>query len=606
MKLSAIALDYDGTIARGDVLDSSVREAIALARAKGVVVLLVTGRILDELRRVAGDLHFVDVVVAENGAVVHFPGSGHTSLLAPRMSETFVAELRRRSIPFGLGECLVDARASEAPRLLEAIRALQLPLVLIFNGGQVMTLPQGVSKATGLRAALDTLRLSARNTVAIGDAENDHELLRLAEVGVAVGWGSAALQRSADLVLPGSGPAAVAAYVRALALGGRLPVAPRARRRLRLGYRDDGREFSLAVRGRNALIAGDARSGKSWVAGLFCEQLIMHGYCLCVIDPEGDYAPLEALPGVTVLGGEDPPPTPRELLRALRYPDRSVVIDLSRRPHEEKVQYVRALLTAVNVVRRRTGLPHRIVLDEAHYYLQGPDAEDLLDLERDGYIVVTYRPSRLPAALLADTEVMIVTCESNPAEMNALYAYCAGYAPGGRGRWSRLPHLKKGQAAALAVTEEAEGTLDVFTVAPRLTPHVRHRQKYVDVPVGGHHAFYFAPNGETPRRAHTLRQFVTILEATPAVQLQPYIRRGDFSRWIRDVLGDHSLAVELRGIEARQGEASAAALAAEITTSIRARYEFDDEGGAGVPASLPQDEPGAVAAGWQTLPGGDR
>ena len=35
----------------------------------------------------------------------------------------------------------------------------------------------------GLHAALDTLRLSPRNTVAIGDRENDHELLRLAEVG---------------------------------------------------------------------------------------------------------------------------------------------------------------------------------------------------------------------------------------------------------------------------------------------------------------------------------------------------------------------------------------------------------------------------------------
>ncbi len=47
---------------------------------RGITVLLVTGRILDELRRVAGDLHFVDGVVAENGAVVHFPDSGHTSV----------------------------------------------------------------------------------------------------------------------------------------------------------------------------------------------------------------------------------------------------------------------------------------------------------------------------------------------------------------------------------------------------------------------------------------------------------------------------------------------------------------------------------------------
>ena len=60
MRLSAIALDYDGTVARCDALDPSVRGAIAAARTKGIAVLLVTGRILEELRRVAGDLHFVD------------------------------------------------------------------------------------------------------------------------------------------------------------------------------------------------------------------------------------------------------------------------------------------------------------------------------------------------------------------------------------------------------------------------------------------------------------------------------------------------------------------------------------------------------------------
>jgi hypothetical protein len=83
MKLSVIALDYDGTIARRGVLDPSVRAAIADARTAGIVVLLVTGRILDELRRVAGDLHFVDGVIAENGAVLHSPDSGHTSTGAP-------------------------------------------------------------------------------------------------------------------------------------------------------------------------------------------------------------------------------------------------------------------------------------------------------------------------------------------------------------------------------------------------------------------------------------------------------------------------------------------------------------------------------------------
>jgi hydroxymethylpyrimidine pyrophosphatase-like HAD family hydrolase len=382
--LSALALDYDGTITCNDALDSSVREAIATARAAGIAVLLVTGRILDELLRVAGDLHFVDGVIAENGAILHFPNSGHTSMLAPPIPTSFLEELLRRGIPHRAGQCLVDADANEAQRLLDVIRTLELPLVLAFNGGRVMTFAQGVSKATGLRTALDTLRLSSHNMVAIGDAENDHELLRLAEVGAAVQWGSTALRSIADTVIAGSGPPAVAEYIRALASSGRVPIPLRARRRLHLGYTEDGREFSLAVRGRNVLVAGDAKSGKSWVAGLLCEQLILHGYCVCVIDPEGDYRSLEALPGVTALGGEDPPPTPRELQHAIRYPDRSVVIDLSHRPQDEKIEYIRAALPAINEIRHRTGLPHRIVVDEAHYFLHEADAHALLDLEKNG------------------------------------------------------------------------------------------------------------------------------------------------------------------------------------------------------------------------------
>ncbi len=135
----------------------------------------------------------------------------------------------------------------------------------------------------------------------------------------------------------------------------------RARRRLLLGHTEDGREFSLGVSGRNVLVAGDAKSGKSWVAGLLCEQLILHGYCVCILDPEGDYRSLEALPGVSVLGGEDPPPTPRELLRALRYPDRSVVIDLSHLPQDEKIALHprRAACAQQHAAPHRAATPHR-------------------------------------------------------------------------------------------------------------------------------------------------------------------------------------------------------------------------------------------------------
>ena len=577
MKLSVLALDYDGTITRDDRPHASVLSALADARRRNITVILATGRNLEDLRRVAGDLRFVDGVVAENGAVVHFPGTGHTTVLAPLISQAFVSRLKELNIPFGTGQCLVDADARSAHRILDVIRELELPIVLSFNRSRVMALAQGVSKATGLWAALDILRASPRNTVAIGDAENDHELLRFAEVGAAVAWGSPSLQAAADLVIGGRDPAAVGDFIRSVATSGRVPMPVRARRRLLIGHTEDDREFSLGVRGRNVLIIGETNSGKSWLAGLLCERLILHGYSLCVIDPEGDYRTLDALPGVTVLGGEEPPPPPRALLHALRYPDRSVVIDLSCLEHQAKVEYIHSVLPALNVMRRRTGTPHRIVVDEGHYFLRDAIDRRLLDLDFNGYTVVTYWPSQLPPELVAATEVILVTRESNLGEIEALRRHCDACRHLSPSAWEALPQLRLDQAVALPVTEEAGSELRTFIIGERLTPHVRHRQKYVDVPVSDSLAFVFGSERRgVTARAHTLRKFVEVLETRDVTQATGYLRRGDLSRWIRDEFGDHALARELQTYERRYAKEDYREALEQIVAAIRSRYDLTD------------------------------
>jgi hypothetical protein len=139
-------------------------------------------------------------------------------------------------------------------------------------------------------------------------------------------------------------------------------------------------------------------------------------------------------------------------------------------------------------------------------------------------------------------------------------------------------HLKVGQAVALPVTEEAAGALRLFTIAPRITPHVRHREKYVYVPVSECRAFVFGANGQhSVHRARTLRQFVAELEGVPASLLEGYLLRGDFSRWIGDVFGDWALADELRAQEERYRAGSHTETVREIVSAIRARYDLVDE-----------------------------
>jgi hypothetical protein len=139
---------------------------------------------------------------------------------------------------------------------------------------------------------------------------------------------------------------------------------------------------------------------------------------------------------------------------------------------------------------------------------------------------------------------MIVTRESSPAEIEALRQWCSKCDQVDPARWSILSHLATAQAVALPITEEAKGDLVLFTLGPRLTPHVRHREKYVDVPVASGRAFVFAPNGHhMTHRARTLRQFVAALER-PA-DLEGYLLGRLLTR-IGDVFGDFALAVVAR------------------------------------------------------------
>jgi len=270
MRLRAIAVDYDGTIATDGVLHPAVRESIRQARRHGVVVVIVTGRILSDLRSVVGDLNLVDGVVAENGAVVSLP-SGHAMSLAQAPPASLLAGLTGRGINFHVGRCVVEMDATFASAAISLIRDLQLPLAITFNRGRMMLLPDAISKGSGLRELLSILRVSPHNALGIGDAENDHDLLGSCEYGAAVEWGSYLLKQHADHVISGKGPEAVAAYIQEVSSQLRLPFEKAGHRKLVLGMVEGQPTLEVAIRGRNVLVAGDSKSGKSWLAGLVCE-----------------------------------------------------------------------------------------------------------------------------------------------------------------------------------------------------------------------------------------------------------------------------------------------------------------------------------------------
>jgi hydroxymethylpyrimidine pyrophosphatase-like HAD family hydrolase len=578
MRLRTIALDYDGTIATDGVLHPAVRDAIEQARRRGLVVVIVTGRILSDLRAVAGNLDFVDGIVAENGAVVFLP-NGYTTALGQVPPPSLLTELTNQGVKFQVGRCVVEMDADLAHVAISLIRKLELPLAIEFNRNRMMLLPDSISKASGLRELFNILGVSLHNAVGIGDAENDHGLIDCCEYGVAVEWGSYLLKQKANYVISGNGPEAVAAYIQELSSQDRMSrvFVKGSQHKLVLEVRDGEPSLEVAIRGRNVLVAGDSRSGKSSLAGLLCEQMILSGYTVYVFDPEGDYDSLATLPNTIMFGSGRLLPRFDDL-KMLLPQGSSLILNLSHLGQDEKRGYLVHHLPLVAQHRRSQGYPHRILLDECHYFLNRPDCDRLLDPELDAYTLVTYRPSQLTEKVRRSFGVVLATRFTNGTEVDSLQGL-AGTGVNQSDWQGPLASLAISEAALLPPTEEAHGEMRRFAVAPRLTDHVRHRTKYFDVPVAIGKVFVFTDNGMSfGESAATLRELAERVRRVPSHVVDGHFRRHDFSRWIADQFTDNELARTVRQLESlRRANGPRESFGQELAAVIDARYGSGSE-----------------------------
>ena len=218
MRYRALATDYDGTLAHDGHVDEETVAASRRLAATGCKLILVTGRRLNDLKRVFPAVGIFDRVIAENGAVLAKPSSGDVRLLAQPPPAQLVATLEERGIrPLYRGQVVLATIQPNDVLARQVIDQLQLDLQVILNKGSVMILPTGIDKASGLRAALDELGILPEEIVAVGDAENDEPLLQMAGLGVAVANAFDGLKQRANLVTRADG-AGVRDLIEALVL----------------------------------------------------------------------------------------------------------------------------------------------------------------------------------------------------------------------------------------------------------------------------------------------------------------------------------------------------------------------------------------------------
>lgn len=251
--IRVVALDADGTLLTPEgLLHSSTRPEIERIAASGVVVIVATGKTAASVEAVRQDLGIDgNPVVANQGLVVR-DGSGrivHNTVLTREV----VAESQRFAAEFGLEVfgyvpdavlCTEDSERSRwfGPRYDEPVRLVDRldpelnKLLLVVPVGSVgddlrqaavhrfadvahvtqavpeslEILPIGTSKAAGVAVALDHLGFDPSQLLAVGDGDNDREMLAAAAVGVAMGNATESLKEIADHVVASNADGGVA------------------------------------------------------------------------------------------------------------------------------------------------------------------------------------------------------------------------------------------------------------------------------------------------------------------------------------------------------------------------------------------------------------
>ncbi|HXH85133.1 MAG TPA: HAD family hydrolase [Candidatus Tectomicrobia bacterium] len=569
MNVHVFATDYDGTIAERNHLSAPTIAALERVRASGRRLLLVTGRMLPDLRAVCPDAdRLFDAIVAENGGLLYFPERREVRTLGDAPEPALVAALQRRGVPITLGNSIVATLAPFAEAALDAIRETGVERSLVFNKDALMLLPGGVTKGTGLEAALDALQLSPHNMAGIGDAENDHAFLALCEYAVAVADAVPALRERADHVTRAPAARGAVEFIEEHLLQDLAALVPRIERhRLTLGELPDGQPLAIPAHGTRLLVAGPSQSGKSTLTGVLVERIVESGRTLLLLDPEGDHGTLADLEGVVVLGGqtEQQLPATDEVQQLLRQPRTSLVLNMSAMTRDEKVAYAAQVLATTAATRSASGLPHWLILDEAHHLLppEGSPASELLQPGTEALCLITLTAQDLTPAVRGLPNMVAST------ELEALAAAVKAVRAGAGVPGLDGAPLGRGEAAIAWLSPTPRAAR--FRVGRRRVQHRRHVRKYVEGELPPERSFFFrGPQNALNLRAANLQRFVELADGVDEATWAHHLQRGDYSRWLREMVKDTELADEIGAVE--RAALAPADSRRQALDRIRARY----------------------------------
>ncbi|MCA1814708.1 MAG: Cof-type HAD-IIB family hydrolase [Halobacteriales archaeon] len=203
MTWRALCSDYDRTLTDAALQPHpGAMAALRRARQAGLRIVIISGRPLGFLQE---KVPMADAIVAENGAIRWDAREVWRAPWPER--QAMLDALRAAGVPhqaqeFDIIVSLPRLEPEELARLLGP--AMMGRLDQVANVSDVMLLPRGVDKATGMLAALRGLGIRAEEAAAVGDGENDVVMVEAAGLGAAVANAVPLLKARAKVVLQGA------------------------------------------------------------------------------------------------------------------------------------------------------------------------------------------------------------------------------------------------------------------------------------------------------------------------------------------------------------------------------------------------------------------
>ena len=560
MRYMALATDYDGTFATDGRVAPATLAALEALKASGRRALLVTGRHLEDLRRVFSHLDVFDRVVAENGAVLYDPASREERLLSEQPPPELLTALQRAGVKFDVGRAIISSWTPAEIAILDVIKNMELDYQVIFNKGAVMVLPSGVNKATGVTKGLESLLLSPHNLVSVGDAENDHSLLAVGECGVAVANAVPSLRDRADIVTRAARGEGVIELIHQM-LEDDLERYDCGLARSLISVGTDAnasmRQVCLVPNRNSVLVAGASASGKSSAVAGILEEFAEKGYQFCLIDPEGDF---ENLAGALPVGSSSESPDSNVVAKALES-TQSLVVNLMAVKMSERPAAFATLLPKILEKRAQTGRPHWLVIDEAHHLLPRPwsPASDAIPQQLSGMILITVHPERVSPIALGFVDTVLAT-GADASQILANFASLSQIS------WpsKELPSPVSGQAL---VWFARRASAKPILVNSRLAKgeRRRHRRNYAEGELSPEQSFYFrGAQNKLNLRAQNLATFLQLADGIDDETWLFHLKRGDYSNWFGNTIKDADLAEAARRIEEAPDSSKTRAMMREV------------------------------------------